>query len=67
MSIKSNIIVNEIIIMLNRRKSLIMTKRKKLKSEFFSKFEELKRSAPEDMHTEIIRQNIDDQVLQNFV
>lgn len=41
--------MNDIIILLNRRKSLIMNKKKKLKTDFYFKTEELKRMPIEDL------------------
>jgi len=41
--------MNEIILLLNRRKSLIINKRAKLRGEFLDRCEDIKRTSPENL------------------
>ncbi|KRX02927.1 hypothetical protein PPERSA_13181 [Pseudocohnilembus persalinus] len=59
--------MNEVIILLNRRKALISHKRKKIREEFYQRQEEIKRMSPEQLSQEIMRSSYDEKALQNIV
>ncbi|EAR92749.3 hypothetical protein TTHERM_00322930 (macronuclear) [Tetrahymena thermophila SB210] len=58
--------MNEIIVLLNKRKHLIMVKRQKLKDEFIEQIELMKRQSAEDLQKDLNRSSIDDNIIQNL-